>query len=1019
MASKLTETKNIEATVASWLSQMGWEAKSSDDLKVYNRPMSNPIVERILIEKVMAFNNVSEAIAQQAVDILTSNKKEENIIINENFLNKLKKGVAIKIDDDNKTIQFIDFDDIWQNSFIITRQYFVQGAKLVKPDIVLLVNGIPLIAIEAKQCARKGTNWMEGVAQFSTYAQRCEGLYWYNLFGVACNGRMAKYGIPGASASYFMEWKDNSIDTILHNPILDDTNHLVETYIDDKDGRRMFKVERLSNGEVLEKMRLTIIGLLQPIRVLDILQHFIVFERDTNAGKIIKKVARYQQLRAANKITKRVVTEDLKQGVIWHTQGSGKSLTMVYTAQKLVKQPELNDPTIYIVVDRKELKEQIGGTFIDCVFPNATIIPNIGKLKSVIKDHPSGVYISTVQKFSPDDLKGVKDERGNVIVMIDEAHRTEYGDYQMMMKAALPNAKRFAFTGTPIPKTHKEFGIIQKSKAEFYLDKYSIQDAIDDGATCPIVYTLGPVTWQLDKEKLKQGYEDITKELDDDQKRLVELRVQPWKTFLKNPERIKIIAKDIAEDFREQVEPQGFKAQVVACDKEACVMYYNELLNYFDASEMKIVFSESNYETEDKYKLFSPFYLDDHQRKLVITNFKKLLTEKEKANGNNLKILIVCNMLLTGFDAPIEQAMYLDSPLRDHNLLQAVARTNRPYDNKVTKMKKEFGKVVDYVGVFINYRDALNYDPEDIVEFEDVDSLAKKFPVVLSQAFNHFNDILLEDTYECEIAILKRLEKLDQSKWEAEFHNVVQFWESISPNPLLLDYRDKYLWLCNIYELYLEQFRRTDFESEIYAAKTRKLIHECTHNLKFGGHLPKISIDSNYLNELRIQKLEPSDKAEMIIRDIETMIKWNSDTSVIYVEFQERLDKLVNEKNANIQNIEEILQQLSKLYTDLDEVAELPKKMGFESKGQFEIFLIVKNKIADEKLAKDFAIEAHRIINGKIFIGWHEMPSEVRKIMADIQLLAADDKFSKYSLYADNEVMEQLQNTVTKFYSLS
>ncbi len=349
---------------------------------------------------------------------------------------------------------------------------------------------------------------------------------------------------------------------------------------------------------------------------------------------------------------------------------------MLYTAYKLRRAAELNDPTIYLVVDRKDLKDQIGDTFLDCEFPNVRQVMSVGDLKSIIKDKPAGVYITTIQKFN--ELGEIADSRDNVIVLIDEAHRTEYGDYQMELRAVLPNAKRFAFTGTPIPKTHREFGIRNEDgKIEYYLDKYSVIDAINDGATRPIRYTLGPSQWFLDKKNLKQGYEEIAANLEDDDKRHVEKRVQPWKTLMKKHERIEVLAADIANDFKERLEPQGFKAQVVAVDKEACVLYYRELLKYFDASELQIIFSTGQYDTGEKYDMFSPFYLTDKERKRLIENFKKRITPEEQAQGNNLKIFIVCNMLLTGFDAPIEQTMYLDSPLCDHNLLQAVRRFNK------------------------------------------------------------------------------------------------------------------------------------------------------------------------------------------------------------------------------------------------------------------------------------------------------------------------------------------------------
>lgn len=1016
--SKLSESKSVESKVTEWLTQLGWEYRSTDDLKPYSRLQMNAVVEPILVEQVMKLNGISKSAAKMAVDTLLNNLRNPIPIDgNEKFLSQLVDGVTITIERKDRTIRFIDFNDIWQNSLIVTNQYAVQQ---VRADICLLVNGIPLVPIEAKQCARRGTNWLEGVRQFQTYDRRSEKLFMCHLFGVACNGRLSKYGIPGASVSYFSEWKDSVIADKFDNPLLHPGNELCGTYKDEKDGLMHFDVERLPNGQLLEQMKFGIIGLLQPERVLDILQHFIVFERDN--GKIIKKVARYQQLRAANKIVDRVVNSKKAQGVIWHTQGSGKSLTMLYTAYKLRKTDVLSDPTIFIVVDRKDLKDQMGDTFFDCEFPNARIVLSVGDLKNILKNKPAGVFITTVQKFR--ELGEIKDERDNVVVLIDEAHRTEYGDYQMELRAVLPNAKRFAFTGTPIPKTHQEFGVRDDNgKIEYYLDKYSVIDSINDGATRPIRYTLGPSEWFLDKENLKQGYAEITADLEEDQKRLVEQRVQPWKTLMKKPERIKILAADIAKDYRERLEPQGFKAQVVAIDKEACVLYYNELLNYFDPSELRIIFSTGQYESSDRYDLFSPFYIDDKERKRLIDNFKKRITDEEKAKGNNLKIFIVCNMLLTGFDAPIEQTMYLDSPLRDHNLLQAVARTNRPYDygEGENKLSKEFGRIVDYVGVFQNYKEALNYDPEDIGEFEDVDALLEVFPKELDKAFKPFAEIKLEDSYECEIAIIRKLSEIDQGQFENSFHRVVQLWESISPNPGLRPFRNKYQWLVTIYELYLEEFRRISFDVDFYAAQTRKLLEESSVLLNFRGHLPEIAIDSDYLTKLQETKLSPADKAEKIIRDIETMIRTNQNNSAIYIEFQERLEALIRLKNANTIEIEKLINKLSELYTVVDEAVEIPKKMGFDNKGTFEIYQILKNELPnfDEKLAREFANELAAKIQSKIYIGWQEVNQEYNRLLGEVALLAANDKFDALDIYDKDVLHQTMMDSIVKNFSLN
>jgi HsdR family type I site-specific deoxyribonuclease len=258
-------------------------------------------------------------------------------------------------------------------------------------------------------------------------------------------------------------------------------------------------------------------------------------------------VSRYQQLRVANKIVDRVMNTNLDQGIAWHTQGSGKSLSMLFTAYKLRANPELGDPTVYIVVDRKDLKTQIGETFEDCLFPNTTKPLTIGQLREKITNRPAEVIITTIQKFQEMNFgpngNVTPDDREKVIILIDEAHRTQYGQFHSVLKAAFPNARRFAFTGTPIPKTQEEFGAVKDGKVEAYLDRYSIDDAIKDEATKPVRYAFGPTELLLDKEKLKAGYQEITKELNEEEKQKVEKKVQPWKEFLKTDTRIKALVK--------------------------------------------------------------------------------------------------------------------------------------------------------------------------------------------------------------------------------------------------------------------------------------------------------------------------------------------------------------------------------------------------------------------------------------------------------------------------------------------
>lgn len=1018
--SKLSEGKGVEMPVYGWLGQMGWTPRTSADLKVYNRPLSNPLIEGILIEKVARINGVSLSDAKRAVDILKNAFANPSVITaNEDFLDLLCSGVNLTIEGEDRTLNLIDFENIWNNDFTVTRQYHVQGTDLVKPDLVCLVNGIPLIPFEAKQRAQQNSNWLKGVGDLSLYESKIPKMIVCNLFGVACNGRLAKFGVPGASSSYYAEWKDLSVETTPGNPLLDPAQTLCPV-APDKEGILTCQIDDV------EKMKQTIVGLLQPARVLDILHNAIVFERTPDG--VIKKVTRYQQLRVANKIVERVAETDLDQGIAWHTQGSGKSLSMLFAAYKLRAHPKLGDPTVYIVVDRKDLRQQMGDTFEDCLFPNTVKPLSIGQLKEKINNRPAEVIITTIQKFQEMDFGpngNVKpDDREKVIILIDEAHRTQYGCFHSVLKAAFPNAKRFAFTGTPIPKTQKEFGAVKGGKIEPYLDRYSIDDAIKDGATVPVRYAFGPTEMFLDREKLKAGYAEITKELDEGEKQQVERRVQPWKEFLKTPTRVERLAKDIAEDFRNVVEPTGGKAMVVAVDKEACRLYHDELLKHFDASEIAVVISPTSKEAgEQLYNRLKDFNMEDGELKVLLKRFKKRITPEEQKLGNNVKVLIVCNMLLTGFDAPIVQTMYLDSPLRDHNLLQAIARTNRPWDDPVTGVSKQFGRLVDYVGVFKNYQEALAYEPEDLPEFKSTDEIAAQFPGLIEAAMKPFEGIALEDSYECSIQIVRRLQAIDQTQFEKDFREVVQNYEALSPHAILarVEVRDRYEWLLTIYQVYLTEFKRSDFDAELYAAKTRKLIRECAKLKSFLGHLPEIAIDERYLENLRFSKMSSADKAEKIIRDIETLIRREQARNPAYIELDERLLELVRRKRELNEDIEQILRDLEKLYGDIEQVGLLPQRMGFEDRGRFDLFLDIKHaggSAFDETKARQFVDVLVGGLKKRLYAGWQESDQERQRVETDIKALADGDDYAPLAISDNANLVETLLKRLVQHYAI-
>lgn len=316
---------------------------------------------------------------------------------------------------------------------------------------------------------------------------------------------------------------------------------------------------------------------------------------------------------------------------------------------------------------------------------------------------------------------------------------------------------------------------------------------------------------------------------------------------------------------------------------------------------------------------------------------------------------------------------------------------------------------------------ALAYDPADIGEFEDVATLAAHFPEVLEAAMQPFDGVKLEDNYECSIAIVRVLSTLDQGVFEGSFRDVLQLWEAISPHPGLLSHRTRYQWLCEIYEIYLEEFKRIDFDAEIYAAKTRKLIHDSIKLIKFRGHLPEVLIDARYIENLESFKLSPDDKAEKIIRDIETVIRIHEAESPVYHEFQDRLELLIKEKAQYAKSIEKILDELAGLYQELDEVVSLPERMGFSERCEFDVYMELKRTLGekfDEAVSRGVSGALVKLARRRAYAGWQDNPQELKRLRADIKVLALDDAYDKAGIADSEELLDALIKRLIQHYSL-
>ena len=705
----MSEASYVELPVIQWLSGfgstapgdkgLGWTYRGEAEMAAFDRPLEDPLVEKLLVDAVLRINPHVKTPSQALLAVNALRKTmahPDRLTANRETLERLRDGAKVELvpGEDAKTVYFIELDPTKQhlNDFTATNQYRVQGVKQCRDDTVLLVNGIPLVIAEYKSYLSSGKDWTEAVHQLHRYQRQAPLMLAPNVFCVAADEDAFRYGTV-----LFHDAKKEDMERHL-----DTWGPWLSKYPEEKGWWN--EPEADSPSDPLE---IPVKGLLRlkPCHVLDFLQHFLVFE--TKKGKTVKKVARYQQFEAVNDIVDRTmslvgkpVTPQDRTGLIWHTQGSGKSLTMVFAAYKLRRQAGLKNPTVMIVVDRRDLKTQISDDFDACDYPNVEKAMGVDDLKTKLRTGWRGTLVTTLQSFQKmGDLSPLQDD--NIISLVDEAHRSQKGNtaesYAMTMRVKLPNGFRFGLTGTPIDKaminTHRDFGPMVDGEQERYLSYYGIKRSIKDGATLEVHYIRDKVPFIVDEKPISVGFEEMCEEMeleDEQAKDLIQRQRSQWKELARHPDRVEIVLNKMLDHFSKWPDPSGFKAQLVGVDRLACARFKDALDAKLKARSLPpewsdVIISEGQNDDAD----LARFHYGKQKQDDLIDYFK--LTPKEweewnlEARGDDrtkwrppLKILIVCDRLLTGFDAPVEQVMYLDKPLRDHNLLQAIARTNRP-----------------------------------------------------------------------------------------------------------------------------------------------------------------------------------------------------------------------------------------------------------------------------------------------------------------------------------------------------
>ncbi|MFL0361657.1 type I restriction endonuclease subunit R [Pseudobacillus sp. 179-B 2D1 NHS] len=943
-SAKWNEKQLVENRMITQLKELDCEHLHGSFLDTERESLGEVILKKRLSKAILRLNpwlsntNLAKVIRSithiESTSLMEANQKFHEMIVNmisvQQDLGKGKK---------NQTVKLIDFERPENNEFLIVEQFAINNAQgNIRPDLIIFINGLPLVIVECKSPMLPPDEQIgEGVRQLTRYQTSHEQLFHYNQFMIVTSNDRSKVGTIGAKAQHFGEWKDPYPRT----------------------------VAEIGDSPTPQDILTT--GMLTRENLLDLIRNFIVYEPVD--GRTIKKLARYQQFRAVNKAINRILhAADKKQrgGVVWHTQGSGKSLTMVYLAVKLRRLKELKNPTIVVVTDRKDLDDQIINTFRRCGFPNPQQAESVAQLRQLLQQGAGSTIMTLVQKFQEDtETKEFKNLSAseNIFVMIDESHRSQYGGLATTMKSAMPNACYLAFTGTPIDKEDKS------TKRTFgpYIDKYTIEQAVEDGATVPIFYEARMVDLHVQGDSLDDLFERQFREYSEEDRERIKKKYVTEEAITSSRKRIKRIVLDMIKHYETHIQPNGFKAQVVAISREAAVIY-KEMLDELSNYESKVIMSGGHNDKEHLQK----HHLSKDEEKEIIARFKKPMSEDQ------LCFLIVCDKLLTGFDAPIEQVMYLDKPIKEHNLLQAIARTNRTYD------KKTYGLIVDYYGVSKFLEQALAiFNKEDVQgALHSIDTEIPRLQSRHRSAMRFFDYIRQDDLEAC----LQVLEPEDvRNEFDTAFKRFSESMDMVMPSPKAQDYIGDLKFLGKVRQAAKSRYRVDGMDISDCGEKVKKLIEEHLATVGIDVVHEPIDILSNKF-EKRIEKEKtPEGKAAEMEHAIRHEIRVKlEENPVYYTSLKERLEELLQRRKDRQLDIEEILEELRNMVNDMRNTAEKGQEQGF-TREQYPFYQMLEKEMPAYEDVEDLKALTHLItdiIQQEIVVEWtnkEDVKREIRK----------------------------------------
>lgn len=779
----MSERTAVQNPMLRYAEEIGWRFVPREEALALRAGEAGLVFAEVLTTQLQRLNP-GVVDAMRAAEIVRQlNLLNPSIEGNRSALEWLRgeRSVFVPEERRERNVRLLDFDNPDANVFHVTDEWTYRGAVYAnRADVVFLINGIPVALAETKAAGKKD-GLEEGVTQIRRYHRETpELLVTPQLFEVTQLLDFF-YGVTwNTSRKSLFNWKE------------------------EQPGNYERKVKAFFDRP----------------RLLKVLRDYIIFlSRDDTLSKMI---LRQHQTRAVERVLERVADPAKRRGLIWHTQGSGKTLTMITIASKLLRDARDGEkPTVLMIVDRNELEAQLFKNITGYGITTVEVAESKRDLQRLLSSDYRGLIVSMIHKF--DDIPAQVNPRSGVVVLVDEAHRTTGGDLGTYLMAALPNATYIGFTGTPIDRLSKgkgTFKVFGTDDEQGYLDKYNIAESVEDGTTVRLNYALAPSDLRVDRETLEKEFLSLAEAegvSDIEELNAILRKAVTLTEALKAEQRVQKIAAFVARHFRENVEPMGFKAFLVAVDREACVRYKEALDQHLPPEYSQVVISPAHNDPER----LKAHYLSADQEKEVRKAFAR--------KGTQPKILIVTEKLLTGFDAPILYAMYLDKPMRDHVLLQAIARVNRPYEDD-DGLVKPYGFVLDFVGIFERLESALAFDADVVASvIQNLDVLKNLFATQMRETAPTYLPLTRGwDDKAKERAIEHFEPKERREAFYTFFRQLQMVYDVLSPDAFLRPYLDVYEALAALYHLVRAAYSARPYIDRELTDKTRKLLHEHT-----------------------------------------------------------------------------------------------------------------------------------------------------------------------------------------------